>query len=280
MSPDKSLSSKKPRRRARAQVRELWLFGTHTVAAALANPHREILRLAIASDTSHRKRFPLENTAKYRDVPMETVSAKDLATQLPPGATHQGIAALVRPLARIDLDAACKPASPTQALTVVLDQVTDPRNLGAVMRSAAVFGACAVVVQDRNSPAESGVLAKAASGALDQVPLVRTTNLARALEALAELSYWRVALDPTAEKTLVAHADHGAVALVLGAEGKGLRRLTSEHCDTAVRLASSAGIPASLNVSVAAAVALYEFRRDRGMDAEGGGKTEPWPRAI
>jgi 23S rRNA (guanosine2251-2'-O)-methyltransferase len=191
------------------------------------------------------------------------VGAGQIASLLPAGAVHQGLAALVKPLKSPDLSEACEPTQGLRTVVLVLDQVTDPRNVGAILRSAAAFGAKAVVATAAHSPPESGTLAKAASGALERVPFVRVPNLARALETLAELGYWRVGLDSGATETLAGAKHEGAVALVLGAEGSGMRRLTAKHCDFRAKLATHpvAGATGSLNVSVAASVALYELTR-------------------
>ncbi len=178
---------------------------------------------------------------------------------LPRGAVHQGIAALVAPLPEADL-AAILPAEPAPALVVVLAQVTDPHNVGAILRTACAFGVTAVVVQDRHAPPQSGALAKAASGALDLIPYIEVVNIARALDDLAERGFWRIALVGDGEQSLAEAIPAGDVALVLGSEGAGIRRLVREHCE------ASAFIPIgktmeSLNVSNAAAIALYELCR-------------------
>ena len=260
----KRSASRRPARqrpsRARRAAGELWLYGSHAVAGALANPARAPERLVMTDEA--RRRLPdMASRGAARGVRVETATAEAVAALLPPGAVHQGVALLAAPLAAPDLAEACRPGLDGRSLVVVLDQVTDPRNLGAVLRSAAAFGVRAVVVQDRNSPPESGALAKAASGAVDLVPMVRVTNLSRALESLAGLGYWRIGLDSGAGAALDGSTEGTAVALVLGAEGAGLRRLTAEHCDASARLVTALDAPASLNVSVAAALSMYEMRR-------------------
>jgi len=229
-----------------------WIYGQHAVAAALANGRRQRLRL-VRADAG-----PQPAGAEA----VEQVSRETLARLLPAGAVHQGIALKVRPLPDLTLDQAF--AGPAASdLAVVLDQVSDPGNLGAILRSAAAFGARALVVSRDHTAPESGALAKTASGALEVLPIVRVVNLARALDRLAELGYWRFGMAAEATDRLDRIALPGRVALVLGAEGRGLRRLTREHCDHLVRLPSGPTMP-SLNVSAAAAVALYICAARRG----------------
>ncbi len=239
-----------------------WLYGRHAVLAAVANPFREILRLLATDDAASRSEGELRKAQDQRGsavVPLESVNRPELDALLPRGAVHQGIAVLVAALPEPDLQVIL-PEAPEAALVVVLDQVTDPHNVGAVMRSAAAFGAAAVIVTERNAPEETGVLAKSASGALEKVPLLRVVNLARTLDELKQEGFWIVGLAGEASQTMAQAKLSGRIVLVLGAEGDGLRRLTREHCDLLVRLPMSDKMP-SLNVSNAAAVALYELAR-------------------
>ena len=233
----------------------LWLHGLHSVAAALANPARRLRRLLLTSDA--HKEISARLPPPWRIQP-ELAERAHFAAFLPEDSVHQGAALLVEALEPLDIhDAIDAGTGPI----LVLDQVTDPRNVGAILRSAAAFGASAVVMQDRHAPPETGALARAASGALELVPVIRVVNLARALEELKKHDCWVVGLDGTAPTTLAQAGLAGRrVALVLGAEGEGMRRLTREGCDELARLPISDRME-SLNVSAAAAVALYELGR-------------------
>jgi len=194
--------------------------------------------------------------------PVQLLDRAAFERLLPQGAVHQGLALEVEPLESADLEDVLRAAEVTQgrSIVVVLDQVSDPHNVGAVLRSAAAFGAGAVIVGEHGAPPSTGALAKAASGALDLVPLVRAVNLARTLDRLKEAGFWCCGLDESASATL-ADLDLGQhVVLVLGSEGSGLRRLLRERCDYLARLPTRPELP-SLNVSNAAAVALYELVR-------------------
>jgi 23S rRNA (guanosine2251-2'-O)-methyltransferase len=243
-----------------------WIFGLHAVEAALANPERKCHRFLAAQGLNEEAARRLAQAAGSAGVPRphrESPDRADLEALLPPGTVHQGVALLVSPLPEPGIEAAWEGlAEGESGIVVVLDQATDPRNVGAVLRSAAAFGARAVIAQTRHAPDETGVLAKAASGALERVPLVQATNLARAMETLKENGYWCVGLDARAETTLAGAGLSGRVALVLGSEGEGLRRLVRESCDLLARI-PIAGAVESLNLSNAAAVALYELARDR-----------------
>lgn len=190
-----------------------------------------------------------------RDLPVTLAEAPDLGRLVPHDAPHQGVVIEVEPLGDAWLDGLIGSAA-ERAILVVLDQVTDPHNVGAILRSAAAFGAVGLVTQDRHSPPESGVIAKAASGALERVPWARVVNLARALEEIGAAGFWRIGLAGDADMALVEALGPKRVALVLGAEGAGLRPNTREHCDALARLPITDRIE-SLNVSNAAAVALY-----------------------
>jgi 23S rRNA (guanosine2251-2'-O)-methyltransferase len=237
----------------RASSGSVRLWGRHAIEAALRNPARVHRKLwatreaAAALLGGHPGELPT-------DLPLEYAAAADLARLVARDAPHQGLVLECAPLAELALDELDAPL-PARPL-VVLDQVTDPHNLGAILRSAAAFGAAAVITQDRHAPPESGVVAKAASGALELVPWVRVVNLARALEDLAEAGYWRIGLTGDADALFASALADGPIALVLGAEGEGLRPNVAQHCDVLARLPIAAAVE-SLNGSNAAAVALY-----------------------
>lgn len=233
----------------RAGAGQVRLWGRHAVEAALRNPAR-----------SHRKLWATREGIDSLDgelpanFPLEYADMHDLDRLVARDAPHQGLVLDCAPLEDIHLDEVLD--GDAGRPIVVLDQVTDPHNLGAVMRSAAAFGAAALVTQDRHAPPEGGVVAKSASGALEILPWVRVVNLARALEEIAEAGYWRIGLAGEAEATLGEALPSGPVALVLGAEGPGMRHNIAAHCDALARLPISEAVE-SLNVSNAAAVALY-----------------------
>ena len=190
-----------------------------------------------------------------KEVALTLADVADLGRLVPHDAPHQGVVIEVEPLDDVWLDGLLHD-TPERAVLLVLDQVTDPHNVGAILRSAAAFGAVGIVTQDRHSPPESGALAKAASGTLERVPWARVVNLARALEEIGEAGFWRIGLAGDAQTELKDALGPPRIALVLGAEGPGLRPNTREHCDALARLPISDAIE-SLNVSNAAAVALY-----------------------
>jgi 23S rRNA (guanosine2251-2'-O)-methyltransferase len=245
-----------------------WIYGRHAVRAALLNPARRVRRLLATAETAAAAQAWLAETpagpaARLR---LETLERGRLEALLPEGAVHQGLALQAEPLPPAFLEdvlAELPPAPGTDAaVVVVLDQVSDPQNVGAVLRSAAAFGARALVLPEHGTPPSTAALAKAASGALEQVPLVRVTNLARALDKLKQAGFWCVGLEESGERLLAELDLGGRIALVVGAEGEGLRRLTRERCDFLARLPTRDPL-ASLNVSNAAAIALYEVARRR-----------------
>jgi 23S rRNA (guanosine2251-2'-O)-methyltransferase len=246
-----------PRGRRPGEAKGLWLYGQHAVAAALANPRRSCHRLLATTEALGR----LGAGAARRGVEIAVVDRAAIDRLLGPGAVHQGLALSVAPLPRLDLRQTCAP-QPGRNVVLVLDQINDPHNLGAILRSAAAFGVRAVVMPERRSGELGGAAAKAASGALDAVPVVEVVNLARALDELAALGYWRLALDARADSAIDAVPAIDDLALVLGAEGTGIRRLVAEHCDFAARLPIVPEME-SLNVSVAAGIALYALARRR-----------------
>jgi 23S rRNA (guanosine2251-2'-O)-methyltransferase len=223
-------------------------WGRHAVAAALDNPDRKVLRAWATRDAAAFMQFPKEVAVTLADV-------ADLGRLVPHDAPHQGVVVEVDPLEDSWLGDILQSAA-ERSILLVLDQVTDPHNVGAILRSAAAFGAAGIVTQDRHSPPESGVVAKSASGALERVPWARVVNLARALEEIGEAGFWRIGLAGDAEVDLAEALGSARVALVLGAEGAGMRPNTREHCDALARLPISSAVE-SLNVSNAAAVALY-----------------------
>lgn len=233
----------------RASTGAVRLWGRHAVEAALLNSNRRHRKL-----WATREGIASLNGELPADFPVEYAQAADLARLVARDAPHQGLVLDCDALEDIFLDEVMD-GDPARPL-VVLDQVTDPHNVGAIMRSAAAFNAAAIVTQDRHSPPESGTLAKSASGALEVLPWVRVVNLARALEDMSEAGYWRIGLDGEGNATLAAALPSGPVALVLGAEGEGMRHNITQHCDAIARLPMSGAVE-SLNVSNAAAIALY-----------------------
>ena len=224
------------------------LWGKHAIASALDNPLRKVLKAWATREAASFMQFP-------KDVPVTLADAADLGRLVPHDAPHQGVVIEVEALEDAWLDGLLNAAG-ERSLLLVLDQVTDPHNVGAILRSAAAFGAIGIVTQDRHSPPESGVIAKAASGALERVPWARVVNLARALEEIGGAGFWRIGLAGDATTELKDALGPPRIALVLGAEGPGLRPNTREHCDALARLPITDAIE-SLNVSNAAAVALY-----------------------
>jgi 23S rRNA (guanosine2251-2'-O)-methyltransferase len=260
----RNLAQAKPPRGTAPGRGERWLYGRHPVTAALANPERRWRRLAILQGQEDEAAVLIAAARAERRGDGETIRILDrngFAALLPEGAVHQGLALEVEPLVAPDLDEVLRELEiAPRAVLVVLDQVTDPHNVGAILRAAAAFGAGAVIVPSHGAPPATGALAKAASGALELVPLVETVNLARALDRAKAAGFWCCGLDERAPQTLTEIDLGPRVALVLGGEGAGLRRLVRERCDHLARLPTTTAMP-SLNVSTAAAVALYAVTR-------------------
>lgn len=230
------------------------IWGRHPVLAALANPARKgVGRLLATQDRAAE--IERDGLAPGRVV--EVVDGQALERMLPQGAVHQGLVFKVQPLEGVALEDL---ADPARGVIVMLDQLTDPQNVGAIFRSALAFGARGIVVQDRHSPVLAGALAKAAAGATERLPCARVTNLSRALERLADLGWRAVGLDGASAETLETAIDSRPTVLVLGSEGDGIRRLVAEHCDVLAKIPMPGGFE-SLNVSNAAAIALYEASR-------------------
>jgi 23S rRNA (guanosine2251-2'-O)-methyltransferase len=238
-----------------AAVSEDWIWGWHALEAAMENPRRAPPERLLA--TPERAR---QIEAKFGpQTALDIADNQQIARELPQGAVHQGVAMQAGALEPVGLDEfQVKPG----AVLLMLDQVTDPQNVGAILRSAAAFGAAGVILQDRHAPRFTGALAKAAAGALERIDVARVVNLSRALEELADLGWRAVGLTGEATDSLEQTLDGSPTVLVLGSEGDGMRRLVSEHCDALARIPMPGGFE-SLNVSAAAAVALYEASRPR-----------------
>lgn len=230
----------------------VWLYGLHTCRAALANDIRLVFEVALLGEKTLETLFPEITISEHK---IKTVDKIWFEKKFGLGAVHQGVAIQVSVLPSFSFEELEEISTPNQ-LVIVLDQVSDPHNIGAIIRSAAAFGAKAIVMTDRNTPDESGVLAKSASGALELIPIIRCTNLSQAIETLKKIGFWTYGFAESGSTTLQKADLKGKVALILGAEGKGMRRLTAENCDFLICLETSADF-STLNVSNAAAIALY-----------------------
>lgn len=237
----------------------VWLFGLHAVRDALVNPRREKLRLVVTANAADR----LADAIAAGGVEPEIADPRKFPAPLAPDSVHQGAALEVKPLAWPRLDDLVMAEGPGPLRLLLLDRVTDPHNVGAILRSAEVFGARAVIAPARHAAPETGALAKSASGALERQPYLRVPNLHQAMERLRDMGVLLIGLDGEAEDTLDAtlkELRHRPLGLVLGAEGPGLRELTRTTCDRLARI-PFAGEFGSLNVSNAAAVSLYAATR-------------------
>lgn len=237
-----------------------WIYGFHASRAALSNPARRVRKIVATA-----RALSEVGTELPAGVPVEPADPEAISKILPTGAVHQGLALLCEPLPAVNLEEALHKTPQGHRIVAVLDQITDPHNEGAILRSAAAFGVSAIIVQNRHAPPESGALAKSASGALDIVPRVSVVNITRALEDLGRMNFWRIALAGDAKASLRDAARKGDIAIVLGAEGTGVRRLVRKTCDISAAIALSGAVQ-SLNVSNAAAIALYELRNTRKLE--------------
>jgi 23S rRNA (guanosine2251-2'-O)-methyltransferase len=244
--PERESPRHRPPRREGRSADVVHIYGFHSVIAALRAPRRKLIRLYATAAAAER----LAEEIAARNLETRILEADEIASRTPRDAVHQGLLLEARPLEPIDIS-----ELPANGLVLVLDQITDPHNVGAILRTAAAFAVDALVTTERHSPEFTGALAKSASGGLEHVPICSVTNLARALGELGDLGYWRVGLDSEAPQTLATANLSRPLALVLGAEDKGLRRLTREHCDIMARLDLPGAIK-SLNVSNACAIAL------------------------
>ena len=240
-------------RKTLADSSQLYIYGSHAVRAAVDNPQRHIKNLYLTENAAHE----LAETLAKRNIQAQISKPQKLASLLPPDAVHQGMVLETAPLPEPDL----ADLAASGKLLLLLDQVSDPRNVGAILRAAAVFGAGGIILPRRNSPPPSGALAKTASGALEVVQMLPVTNLARALETLHKAGYMSVGLDERGDTLIGNVPKDRPLAVVMGAEGPGLRRLTRETCDILARLpvADDAGF-ATLNVATATAVTLYALK--------------------
>ena len=238
----------------------LYLYGRHPVTAAILNSQRRISALYALKETFEEiKTVCLKAN---RDISrIHILEKRELEKFLPPESVHQGFVAAVSELETYHLEEICALADQQDNChLLILDQVTDPQNIGAIIRSCVAFDALALVVQDKNSPTESGAMAKASAGMIEHLPIVRVTNLARAAEQLKKAGFWIVGMDGYAQTTIDHLDTRGKIAVIMGSEGKGMRRLVEEMCDTTVRLPISDKVE-SLNVATAAAITLYELNK-------------------
>lgn len=236
------------------------IYGKHAVESAVLNPCRKIMQaFATKEQFAYLKKNLLDSGRG--EVSLKLVDKAEMDKMFAYEAVHQGVALVCEPLQGISLqDIISLSAETDDCHILVLDQVSDPQNIGAIIRSCAAFGALALVVQDKNTPQESGAMVKASAGTIEFLPICRVTNLSRALETLKNNGFWCVGMDGYASQTIDLMNKKGKIAVVMGSEGKGMRRLVQESCDETVKLLTDPRVE-SLNVSVAAAIALYEIAK-------------------
>lgn len=234
----------------------LILYGRHAVLSALKNSRRKITKVLSTKENVDEIRRVAPN------IPLQIVERKEIDKLLPPEAVHQGFALFCSELPPVALeDIITMSEKQNNCNVLILDQVTDPQNIGAIIRSAVAFNTLALIVQDKNSPTETGSMAKASAGMIEFLPICRVTNLSRAIEQLKNAGFWTIGMDGYAQTTVDKLKKGGKNAIIMGSEGKGMRRLVEENCDITVKLPMNERVE-SLNVSTAAAIMLYELNKD------------------
>ncbi len=245
-----------PRRNANTgSNQQLIIYGRHAVLSALQNPKRHIQKLLITAEN----RAEIEKISPQ--IPMTVIDRKEFTKLLPGDAVHQGFALYCHRLETCDItDLLALAENKNRCHILILDQVTDPQNIGAIIRSCAAFGTLGLIIPDKNSPLESGAMDKAAAGTMEIVPIARVTNLNHAIKILKENDFWIIGMDGYADTTIDKINKNSRIAIVMGSEGKGIRRLVQENCDYSVKLPISSQVE-SLNVSTATAITLYELNK-------------------
>ena len=235
---------------------QLILYGRHAVLSALKNPRRKVSKLLCTKENAEE----IRRTAP--DIPLQIVERKEIDKLLPAEAVHQGFALFCSELPPVAIEDIITMAENQENCHVlILDQVTDPQNIGAIIRSAVAFNTLALIVQDKNSPTETGSMAKASAGMIEFLPICRVTNLSRALEQLKDAGFWTIGMDGYAQTTVDKLKKGGKNAIIMGSEGKGMQRLVEENCDITVKLPMNKKVE-SLNVATAAAIMLYELNKE------------------
>ena len=238
------------------------LYGRHPVMAVLNNPRRRISKILCTKDNFDEIKAVCQQN-KINTGIINTVDKKDIDRGLPRDAVHQGFAVYCSELEDYSLEDICILADQkSRCHVLILDQVTDPQNIGAIIRSCVAFDTLALILQDKNSPAETGTMAKASAGTIEHLPICRVTNLSRAIQQLKDAGFWTIGMDGYAETYIDEVNKSGKTAIIMGSEGKGMRRLVEESCDMTVKLPISEKVE-SLNVSTAAAIALYEMNKNK-----------------
>ena len=236
--------------------KSLILYGKHAVLSALANPKRQVSKLLCTKEN-------IDEFVKQKRLTPQVVDRKEIDKLVGRDAVHQGVVLFCSRLSDVDLeDVICEANKKNKCHVIILDQVTDPQNVGAIVRSAVAFDTLALIMQDKNSPIESGAMAKAAAGMLEHLPIVRVTNLSRAIEKLKKAGFWTVGMDGYAKITIDKLDKMEKTAIIMGSEGRGMRRLVEENCDISVKLPMSP-LTESLNVATAASIALYEINKQK-----------------